>query len=104
MSRFDEAEDVYDFDDEPEVRSWHKQDINLPEDLKTLLEVDFQSVFHGDQGSRVFARLLNDLCFFRRCETEEEVVLNNYAKKLLSYLGDWDVGSEDSIVGKLLNN
>ena len=95
--------DIYDFDEEPEVRSWHDQKSPLSNEERILLETDFQGVFSGHQGARVFGKLMYDLCFFRRCETDEEIVLNNYAKKLLSYLGDWDVGSEDSIISKLLN-
>lgn len=83
--------------------SWHQHRKILTEEERIQLETDFQSVFENPQGSRVLKMILSDLCFFRRCETEEEVVLNNYAKKLLSYLGDWDVGSEDSIISKLLN-
>jgi len=83
--------------------SWHKHRTILTEEERIQLETDFQHAFGDPASARVLKMILSDLCFFRRCETEEEVVLNNYAKKLLSYLGDWDVGSEDSIIYKLLN-
>lgn len=90
-----------DFDEQP-LNSWHKQDLLLTEEEFTLLKIDFYNAFNSDSGKRVLGKLLSDLCFFRRCENPEEVSLNNYAKKLLSYLGDWEVGSEDSIISKLL--
>jgi hypothetical protein len=83
--------------------SWHKHRTLLTKEERIQLETDFQHAFGDPASARVLKKILSDLCFFRRCETEEEVVLNNYAKKLLSYLGDWDVGSEDSIIYKLLN-
>ena len=83
--------------------SWHKQDRILSEEEKIQLESDFQFAFESPSGQRVLKKIMTDLCFLRSCETPEEVTLNNYAKKLWSYLGDWDVGSEDSIISKLLS-
>lgn len=81
--------------------AWHKEDF-LDEEQRKFLEEDFKLVFRTVPGKRVLTKIMSDLCFFHKCDTDEEVVLNNYAKKLWSYLGDWDPGSEDSIVNKLL--
>lgn len=93
--------DESDFE-EHSVNSWHNQGMLLTEEESNLLKIDFYNAFNNKSGKRVLGKLLSDLCFFRRCETQEEVSLNNYAKKLLSYLGDWEIGSEDSIISKLL--
>ena len=93
--------DEKDFD-EHSVSSWHKQDYLLTKEEYNLLKIDFYNAFNNESGKRVLGKLLSDLCFFRRCENPDEVALNNYAKKLLSYLGDWEIGSEDSIISKLL--
>ncbi len=95
--------DPIDFDDIPPHMSWHKQDRILSREERVQLETDFQFVFESEPGKRVLKKIMADLCFLRSCDTPEEVTLNNYAKKLWSYLGDWDVGSEDSIISKLLN-
>ncbi len=92
-----------DFDDVPAYMSWHKQDRILSKEERIQLETDFQRILETPEGERVLKKIMTDLCFFRSCDTPEEVTLNNYAKKLWSYLGDWDLGSEDSIISKLLN-
>ena len=74
-----------DFDDEPYITSWHKQDKTLSNEEIIQRQTDFQQVLETPAGHRVMGQLLSDLCFFRRCETPEEVALNNYGKKLLSY-------------------
>lgn len=101
MSDHDEIDDL--FTDPLPLVSWHKQDRIYSEEEIIQRQLDFQNAFRGDDGRRVMGQILSDLCFFRRCEGEEEVALNNYAKKLLSYFGDWEVGSVDSIISKLLN-
>ncbi|MDA3886146.1 MAG: hypothetical protein PF638_11190 [Candidatus Delongbacteria bacterium] len=92
-----------DIDDEVQSMSWHHHRRILSQKELTFLQEDFQAILKTSQGERVLMKIMSDLCFFRRCDTPEEVVLNNYAKKLWSYLGDWEVGSENSIVEKLLN-
>lgn len=88
--------------------SWHKNPLSSIEgidekDIK-FIESDFRSVFSGDDGMRVLTKILTDLCFFRACENPDEVALNNYAKQLLSYFGEWDVGYEDLIVSRLIRS
>lgn len=55
----------------------------------------------GD-GPAVLADILYDLHFFDAfVESEEEVALNNYARKLLVKLGIWRAEHIDQIVGEL---
>ncbi|RKX92177.1 MAG: hypothetical protein DRP59_06075 [Spirochaetes bacterium] len=81
--------------------SWHKKP-QLTEEQEEFLEADFVEVFTTPIGQRVLGKILTDLHFFSRCEGEEEVALNNYAKQLLSYFGEWDVGSEELIINRLM--
>lgn len=50
------------------------------EELKRM----FRNCFSTEEGKIVLTSLLEDLCFFRECKTEEEGILNNYAKFLMS--------------------
>ena len=45
----------------------------------------FLETFKGEQGRIVLTSILEDLCFFRECKTEEEHILNNFAKFLMSH-------------------
>ncbi len=83
------------------MRSWHLKR-QLSEEDEQFLQSDFIEVFSKPIGQRVLTKILTDLHFFSRSETEEEVALNNYAKQLMSYFGEWDVGSEELIVSKLI--
>ena len=98
----DNSDDILDFDGEPFITSWHKQNRTYSKEEIIQRETDFQQILATSAGRRVMGQLLSDLYFFQRCETPEEVSLNNYSKKLLSYFGDWEVGSVDSIISKLL--
>ncbi len=100
MSDADDFDDDY---DEEFTTSWHKQDRVYSEEEIIQRQIDFQNILKDPSGNRVMGQILSDLCFFSRCETPEEIALNNYAKKLLSYFGDWEVGSVDSIISKILN-
>ncbi len=83
------------------MRSWHKKPEISEEDEK-FLEADFVSVFSTNEGQRVLTKILTDLHFFSRCENEDEVALNNYAKQMMSYFGEWDIGSEEQIISRLI--
>ena len=85
------------------MRSWHKKPI-LTEEQNKFLERDFREVFSSEEGLRVLTKILTDLHFFSRCENDEEVALNNYAKQLMSYFGEWDVGSEELIINRLIRS
>jgi hypothetical protein len=66
------------------------------------MKADFRYVFGTPEGKRVLTKLLSDLCFFREDLDDEEVVLNNYAKQLLSYMEVWEEGKELVLVEKLM--
>jgi len=83
------------------MRSWHKKPV-LSKEQEQFMERDFRVVFGSEDGRRVLTKILTDLHFFSRCETEEEVALSNYAKQLLSYFGEWDVGDEELIISRLI--
>lgn len=83
------------------MKSWHLKP-DLSEEDDKFLQSDFVELFSKSLGQRVLTKILTDLHFFSRCETEEEVALNNYAKQLMSYFGEWDVGSEELIISKLI--
>ena len=65
--------------------SWHKK-ISLTKEQEEFLESDFVELFSTDIGQRVATKILTDLHFFSRCENQDEVALNNYAKQFMSYL------------------
>ena len=44
----------------------------------------FRTCFSTEEGKIVLTALLEDLCFYRECKTQEEETLNNFAKVLMS--------------------
>ncbi len=83
------------------MKSWHLK-TKLSQEEEKFLESDFVEIFSTPTGQRVLTKMLADMHFFSRCETEEEVALNNSAKQLMSYFGEWDVGSEELIISRLV--
>ncbi len=83
------------------MKSWHNKVI-LNEEQESFQQSDFITLFSTQTGQRVLTKILTDLHFFSRVETEEEIGLNNYAKQLMSYFGEWDVGSEELIISRLI--
>lgn len=83
--------------------SWHKKP-ELSQEQEVFQESDFREVFSTDVGLRVLSQILADLHFFSRCDNQDEVALNNYAKQLMSYFGEWDVGDEDIIISRLIRS
>lgn len=71
-------------------------------EVEDKLYRDFRAAFGGPQGHAVLMKILSDLYFFREDLEEEEVILQNYAKQLLGYLGVWQEGNALRIVEKLL--
>lgn len=47
------------------------------------LERMFFNVFMTEEGKIVLTALLEDMCFFRECKSQDEVCLNNFAKFIL---------------------
>lgn len=79
---------------------WFRREHNREE--QEDLFVDFRRVFSTPQGKKVLTKILSDLYFFREDLDEEEIVLSNYAKQLLSYFGSWKQGNELRLVEKIL--
>jgi len=57
----------------------------------------YRKIFNSYDGRLVLAHMLNEMCFFGdSVETDEEKVLNNYARHLLTNCGLWrDANNED---------
>jgi hypothetical protein len=56
-----------------------------PEDeQKKQLQRIFREVFSTEQGKIVFNILLDDMRFFKLCDTEQDKSLNEYAKFMIS--------------------
>jgi hypothetical protein len=48
---------------------------------------DYRRTFDTDVGRRVLTHILTELHFFDEVISEEEVTLNNYARRILHHLG-----------------
>lgn len=63
---------------------------------------DFRSVFGSEAGKRVLGYMLADMHFFDEIlNTEEERVLQNYARRILAYCGAWRGQNVPAIVDSL---
>lgn len=81
---------------------WFKDAETDPLKIKAM-RGDFQEVFtRSETGIKVLTKLLSDSYFFREARTEEEVELNNHAKKILYNAGIWVPGNELEIVRSLI--
>lgn len=64
----------------------------------------YRKVFSSPEGKAVFTDIMNELNFFATdMETQEEVVLNNFAKKMMDKLGIWREHNAFRITDALLN-
>jgi len=64
---------------------------------------DFRAVFATEAGRRVLCYLLADMHFFSEIvASEEERVLQNYARRLLAYCGAWRGQNVPRIVDALM--
>lgn len=64
---------------------------------------DYRRTFNTETGRRVLAHMLVELNFFGESVSEEEVVLNNYARRLLYHLGVLRGENIPVIVAGLMN-
>ena len=82
-----------------------KEDILYPKEEKVVaqMELDYQAAFGTVQGRRVLNHLMAELGFFREPRNEEEIVLHNFAKRILRYMGIWKPGMGPMIIKQLLN-
>lgn len=63
---------------------------------------EYQAVFSSQAGRKVLNDILLDLCYYDRAETDEERVLNNYAKQLLCNLNVYVEDNSEHITTKIL--
>lgn len=86
---------------DPIIKHWF-QDAETDQEKLKRMESDFQSIFvRSEDGARVLTRILRDCYFFREARTEEEVNLNNFAKKVLYNIGIWRPENQLDIVRAL---
>ena len=60
---------------------------------------DYFLTFSSTHGKRVLAHLLTDLHFFDEAQTDQEVVEQNIARRLLHNVGAFHVEQIDNIIG-----
>lgn len=66
--------------------------------------LNYRAVFGDETGQRVLTHMLGELGFFNEIRTDnkdamfEEVILHNYAVKLLSRCGFWNEGNIQDVV------
>lgn len=82
---------------------WLRQWAELNSKERDELEAAFTATFSTPVGVEVLTRMLHDLCFFQEALTEEQVALNNYAKRLLSYMGEWREGNGHQLAVRIVN-
>lgn len=56
----------------------------------------------SDEAKSVLAHQLTEMCFFAETRCEEDVALNNAAKRLLRDLGIWNPENAEKIVAALM--
>jgi hypothetical protein len=57
-------------------------------DRSRVIREAFSKVASTESGAIALAVIFEQLYFFRRAETEEQQALNNYAKFLLTFMGE----------------
>jgi len=62
----------------------------------------YHLLFNSVHGQKVLAHMLAELHFFDEISTEEERILSNYAKRLLSNVGAWQGMNVPEVVKALL--
>ena len=75
---------------------------NLEEEKEIELRKAYNLLFTSVPGQKVLAHMLAELHFFNEIDTEEERVLSNYAKHLLSRIGVWQGINVDHVVQSFL--
>jgi len=86
---------------------WFRKERDDDRDRRLMFN-DFREVFGTPAGKRVLARILADLGFYREVSDQMDttndvaVAMQDYARRLLHYLGAWDDGNELRIVDKIM--
>ena len=61
-----------------------------------VTDIDYRTVFNNTEGIKVFNHILSELMFFKHNKkTTEEMVLHNYAMRLLENIGVMSRDSQD---------
>lgn len=67
-------------------------------------EEEYRSVFTSRTGRKVLTHMLAELHFFDEIQlTDEEIILSNYAKRLLNRIGIWKGLNVGEIVNAFLD-
>ena len=67
------------------------------------IKEDYRRTFDTDIGRRVLAHMLTELHFFDESVSEEEMVLSNYARRVLYHLGVFRGNHIPDIVNYLMS-
>lgn len=62
----------------------------------------YNLLFNSVHGQKVLSHMLAELHFFDEITTEEERILSNYAKRLLSNIGTWQGMNVPEVVKAML--
>lgn len=75
-----------------------------PKDIEKEIQKDYRSVFTSREGRKVLTHMLAELHFFDELQlTDEEIMLSNYAKRLLSHIGVWKGMNVQEIVNAFID-
>jgi len=75
---------------------------NIRKDPEEEIKDAYHELFASQLGRKVLAHMLVELHFFDEAVKEEEVILSNYSRRLLSNIGIWRGGNVDGVVASLL--
>lgn len=82
------------------MKSWFRELVDPT--FKENINEDYRRLFETEIGRRVLSHMLGELKFFPEAITEEDVALQNYARRLLMNIGIWDKGNALNITQSLL--
>lgn len=74
----------------------------LGKEGEQIMQEELRAAHKDTYGKRALMHELVNHFFFQECNTEEEVVLCNMAKRKLAQMGIWLPGNEERIVEALL--
>jgi len=87
-----------------ELKAWFDNPnlLKLGDEEYEHMTDDYSLTYDDDRGRKVLLSELVNLCFFRTCKTEEEMLKSNHAKELLCRIGIWRPENAEKIVQKLM--
>ena len=81
------------------MKDWFREKINQA--FKPNINEDYKYLFNTARGRRVLSHMLGELKFYPEAITDEDVALQNYARRLLMNIGIWEKGNALNIVKSL---